>query len=405
MLNAKNYVSENDKIQGEIREEFSDFLVEEVPKFVPNGSGENIWLFIEKKKISTLDIAMQIARNLKISQKRIGFAGMKDTNAVAKQWFSVTNYPKSKLEELTLYNAAIKKIVPHTKKLRLGQLLGNKFEIIIRTDEKDITSVWDILRELERKGVANYFGWQRFGYKRPNTHLVGKALIKNDLKEAVDTYVGKPYEKESVGAKIAREEYDHGNIKKSLDLMPKNLSYERTMLKSLIKNEKKPDKYRKAIDALPIPLKKMFVGAYQSYLFNAIVSERIQFGINRYSDGDILINNDEKITAKPENVQKEIDSFNLHPTAPLLGSKVPLASDKIGKIEIDVLKKEKVKLEDFECKLMPKLGSYGIRRAIRFKLSDISCESHQKGIKVSFFIPKGCYATAVLREIIAGDVV
>lgn len=75
----------------------------------------------------------------------------------------------------------------------MGQLKGNKFQILIRDIddiEKSAEIANNILKELEVTGVPNYFGWQRFGKPRTNTHLVGEALVQNDLKEAVRRYIG-----------------------------------------------------------------------------------------------------------------------------------------------------------------------------------------------------------------------
>jgi tRNA pseudouridine13 synthase len=78
---------------------------------------------------------------------------------------------------------------------------------------------------------------------------------------------------------------------------------------------------------------------------------------------------------------------------------VPLAGSEVGQIEQKVLDEEKLKLEDFECPKTPRLGSHGLRRALRFKIWDVSAESTKDGVITEFSIPKGCYATAVLREI------
>ncbi len=90
--------------------------------------------------------------------------------------------------EGTIYKTDFLKVVRGRKKLRMGQLKGNKFRILIRDIddiEKSAEVANNILKELEVTGVPNYFGWQRFGKPRTNTHLVGEALVQNDLKEAV----------------------------------------------------------------------------------------------------------------------------------------------------------------------------------------------------------------------------
>ncbi len=103
-------------------------------------------------------------------------------------------------------------------------------------------------------------------------------------------------------------------------------------------------------------------------------------------------------------INKRIEEFEVHPTAPLYGTKVPLAGGVVGELEQKVLDEEGIKLEDFECPKTPKLGSHGLRRALRFKIWDVSAVKTSDGIVTEFSIPKGCYATAVLREIMKEDV-
>ena len=150
----------------------------------------------------------------------------------------------------------------------------------------------------------------------------------------------------------------------------------------------------------------MFVNAYESYLFNKIVNERSKVGINKYCEGDIIIDEDERWIHEidKETIQDDINNFVVNPTGPLFGSKVPFAEGIQGDIERKVIQEENIIKEDFTCPKTPKLGSHGIRRSIRFKIEDTNVEKIDNGIQVEFFIPKGCYATAVLREIMKKNV-
>ena len=107
-------------------------------------------------------------------------------------------------------------------------------------------------------------------------HLVGKALIENDLAEAVRRYIENPSEDENEENQKARKAYDEGRLNDSLDLMGKGMRYEKMMIKELIKSSKKGEltdqAYINALHSLPKPLQRMFVHAYQSYLFNDAVS-------------------------------------------------------------------------------------------------------------------------------------
>ena len=418
MLNANTYVTSQKGIGGSIRNQYEDFYVEEIPEMLPTGEGPNIWIWIEKIGRTTLDVVLDIARDLHIDRKRMGFAGMKDKKALTRQWICIANMESEEqfrqVENLDIYKTDFLEITRGRKKLRMGQLNGNKFKILIRDlddIEKSADVANEVLKQLEQTGIPNYYGWQRFGKPRTNTHLVGEALIQNDLAEAVRRYIGNPSPEESNENQLARQAYDDGDLEKSLELMGKGMRYEKMMIRQLIKDSKKgelTDKaYMNALHALPKPLQRMFVHAYQSYLFNDVVSRRVDMGINKYVEGDIIIDNEEHIIRDktPEEYQELIDNFEVNPTVPLYGTKVPFAGGEVGEMEKAVLDSYGLEKSDFEVPKMPRLGSHGLRRAVRFQVWDASAKATDDGVLAEFSINKGSYATAVLREVMKKDVV
>ena len=420
MLNANTYVTKEEGIGGTIRNQYEDFYVEEIPDLIPTGEGPNVWIWIEKIGRTTLDVVLDIARDLHIDRKRMGFAGMKDKKARTRQWICISNMDSEEQFEQVkalsgqIYKTDFLKVVRGRKKLRMGQLKGNKFRILIRDIddvEKSAEIASDILKQLEVTGVPNYFGWQRFGKPRTNTHLVGEALVENDLKKAVGRYIGNPTEEEHEENQKARKAYDDGDLEKSLELMGKGMRYEKMMIRELIKDSKKGEltdkSYKNALHALPKPLQRMFVHAYQSFLFNAAVSKRVEMGINKYIEGDIIINNEERIVRDktPEEYQELIDTFQVNPTSPLYGTKVPFAGGTVGEMEKSILDNYGLSKEDFEVPKMPRLGSHGLRRSMRFQVWDTSAIATDEGVLTEFSINKGSYATAVLREVMKKDVV
>ena len=418
MLNATSYVTPQKGIGGTIRNRYEDFYVEEIPEATPSGEGPNIYIWIEKIGRTTLDVLLDIARDLHISRKRMGFAGMKDKKALTRQWICISNMPSQeeldKIKDLDIYKTDFLKIIRGQKKLRMGQLKGNKFRILIRDIDEPCESAeiaQDVLKHLEKTGVPNYFGWQRFGKPRTNTHLVGEALVENDLKKAVGRYIGNPCEDEHQQNQLARRAYDEGKLEESLDLMGKGMRYEKMMIRRLIKDSRKGEltdqSYKNAIHTLPKPLQRMFVHAYQSFLFNKAVSRRVSMGIDKYVEGDIMIDAEEHIIydKTPEEYQKLMDDFKANPTCPLYGTKVPYAGGAVGEMEKEVLKSYNLKREDFEVPKMPRLGSHGLRRSMRFQVWDSCAKACDEGVLCEFSIDKGCYATAVLREIMKTDVV
>ena len=375
-------------------------------------------MWIEKLGRTTLDVVLDIARDLHISRKRMGFAGMKDKKAITRQWICIANMDSEEqfkqVEALDIYKTDFLKVVRGRKKLRMGQLRGNKFRILVKDlddIEKSADVANEVLGELQKTGVPNYFGWQRFGKPRTITHLVGEALVENDLEKAVGVYIGNPQDDESEENQKARQAYDDGNLEEALDLMGKGMRYEKMMLKELVRASKKgelTDKaYMNALHALPKPLQRMFVHAYQSYLFNEAVSKRVEMGMDKYIEGDIIIDTEEHIVRDktPEEFQELIDNFQASPTCPLYGTKVPFAGGEVGKMEENILTNYNITKADFEVPKMPRLGSHGLRRSMRFQVWDASATPTDDGLLCEFSIDKGSYATAVLREVMKKDVI
>lgn len=416
MLNVDTFITDYGGTNGVIRQSNEDFFVDEVPLQLPSGEGPNTWIHMEKNGRTTLDVVLDIARELHISRKRTGFAGMKDRSAITRQWLCISNITPEELPDFNevLHNVKILEIKQNQKKLRMGQLRGNKFKINIRNTEdpaEDKEIAEKVLESLKITGVPNYYGYQRFGEVRSTTHLVGKCLVEGDIKKAVDTYIGNPNEEEHNLPYESRKLYDEGKLQEAYDLMPKSMRYEKSMIKELMIGQNKHGEilekdYIRAIESLPKPLKRMFVNAYESYLFNKIVNERAKIGIDKYFDGDIIIDKEEHWVHEinEDTIEEDLKNFVLNPTAPLLGSKVPFAEGKQGIIERKVIEDENITKESFECPKTPKLGSHGVRRSVRFKIEDTNVEQIDDGISVEFFIPKGCYATAVLREIMKKNV-
>ena len=137
MLNAETYITDTEGIGGRIRTKYEDFYVEEIPETVPSGEGPNTWIWIEKVGRNTLDVVLDMARDLHLDRKRMGFAGMKDKKAVTSQWLCISNFEPEEIEEIKdqFHNVEFLKITQNQKKLRIGQLIGNKFRILIRDIE------------------------------------------------------------------------------------------------------------------------------------------------------------------------------------------------------------------------------------------------------------------------------
>ncbi len=147
-----------------IRAQPEDFRVDEVLLYPPLGSGSHLYLQVEKRLLNTDDVARSLARALDLPARDVGYAGRKDRVAVTRQWFSVPARAAERLEEWRHKGAVIVDSELHTERLRVGQLLGNRFQLTVRdVDEEAGHRATEHLGELARCGMPNRFGRQRFG--------------------------------------------------------------------------------------------------------------------------------------------------------------------------------------------------------------------------------------------------
>jgi len=142
-----------------------DFIVEEIPNFTPSGDGEHALLHIQKRNENTPWLAKQLARLAGIKNMDVGFAGMKDRHAVTTQWFSVRLAGKQEPEWHQLENENIKilQTTRHSRKIKRGALVGNRFRLLLRDVVGNTKEIEQRLQLIQQSGVPNYFGEQRFG--------------------------------------------------------------------------------------------------------------------------------------------------------------------------------------------------------------------------------------------------
>ncbi|MCP3908673.1 MAG: tRNA pseudouridine(13) synthase TruD [Oceanicoccus sp.] len=162
--------TEQPLLTGLLRRQPEDFIVEEVLGFEPEGEGEHIFLWIEKTGLNTQQVADRIARLAKLPARQISYSGMKDRNAVTRQWFSV-HLPGNKTldwQQLNDQQVSVLKTVRHLRKLRRGVHKANRFTIRLTELEGDTAGLEQRLGAMGEQGVPNYFGEQRFGFDGAN---------------------------------------------------------------------------------------------------------------------------------------------------------------------------------------------------------------------------------------------
>jgi tRNA pseudouridine13 synthase len=321
-----------------------DFLVEEIPAYAASGAGDHLYLWVEKRDVSTADAARILAKALGIPEREIGYAGQKDRRAITRQWFSAL----TKANEVTLDDPRLRVVAAsrHGNKLRLGHLRGNRFTLVLRGTSPDAEArAANILAELSRRGLPNFYGEQRFG-RRGDNALLGAALLG-----------------------LA----DH------------------------------PEKQRASRDR---HLRRLALSALQSELFNRWLAARMADGLyERVIVGDVLKKREGGpfVCTDPAADQPRLEALELDVTGPMTGHKErPAAQADALAREDRILAEAGVPRDAFASAAGE---AEGARRPARVPVDDPRVRAlGADAIELSFGLPAGSYATRVIAEVTKADI-
>ncbi len=386
-------------IPATFKSEASDFIVEEIPSYLPEGEGEHLYVLVEKQNITTYEVVRFFCESLKIKEREIGYAGLKDAKAISRQWFSLRLVTEEQFKQCEHPKLKFLQVSLHKNKLRIGHLRGNRFQIVLRDiAASSVEPIQNILKVLEKQGVPNYFGEQRFGRYGDN-HLIGKALLQEKYEEAIRIILGASENNAPEDVSFeARKLFDEGKWEPSLSQWPHFFKMERRLLYDWIKTDQNAEK---VIVNLPRKMKYFYMSSYQSYIFNRCLEKRLET-ISQLFEGDVAekVANRALFDVEEVEVEKErCHAFEISPSGPVFGPKMKMAKGFELDLEKQVLDEEEISPEIFKSPF-PKIELSGTRRAYRFPIKEIEVEPILKGVQLSFELPKGCYATSVLREII-----
>ncbi len=401
-----HYLSDKRGIGGRIKTVPEDFIVIEEPlPSIFEGRRHAIFL-LKKRNWDTMAAVKEIAKRAGISYREIGFAGTKDRHAVTYQYISVPSDAKEKVESLGIRDIELR-FMAYGRFIKLGHLLGNRFIVKVRNvKEGAFEASKAIISELKEKGgFPNYFGYQRFGERRVVNHLVGKLLLRRDFEGAARLFLG--YADGNMEGDNARQNFwETGDVDRALEEFPRFLRYERTLLY----NYKKTGSWRKAFLSLPIPILRIFIHSYQSYLFNLYLSRRIEeLPLNEPLIGDIVVQVKGRIPYRDRTyrvtetninfVRRKVEAGEAMISGPLFGFSMRKASGVPGELENEILESEGVNPEEFR-KLPRPMAERGGRRELLIRPVGMTCcRVSGDTLCFRFFLPKGVYATSVLREI------
>lgn len=368
-----------------------------------DGRGDHTLFTVKKENWETNHLIREMAHALGVSRKRLGFAGMKDKRAVTTQRMSAWDVGKERLKELSLKGVDLYDFRGGARVER-GDLLGNEFFVNVRDDDEE--SFRSVQGEVERRGgVPNFYGIQRFGAQRPITHRVGAAVAEGDWRTAVEIYLMETWPSEGEDAARARERLKRDReFGEALNYFPERLRFERTLLHGLAEGET----FEGTLEMLPENLLSLFLNAHQSLLFNEITCERMrsELPLNEPVEGDVVCFADpdtgvpnrhitERVRPRTEGKLGEmVEAGKAWVTAPLFGEDAKPAVGEPGELEICLIEDVEVDPAVEEKPYFPS----GQRREV---FLDVVPEL--SGSRLEFFLPKGCYATTVLREYMKAD--
>jgi len=255
--------------------------VEEQPLYEPCGQGEHLYLFVEKTEMTTHELVRRVAKKLRVSKRDVGFAGLKDKYAITRQHLSVY-LPGGSAEEDAKGVAEINRYqriqvlwaARHTNKLRKGHHGGNRFVLRIRGVEPTaVLRAKPILDRVVERGVPNYIGPQRFGF-RNNSQDIGRLLLLGRYQQMLDEMLGRAGEDEYEGLSRGRRLYLAGEYAAALEVWPKSLRYDRQALDALYKGFDAA----KVVRAIDREQRDFLACAFQSAVFNDVLRRRVEDG-------------------------------------------------------------------------------------------------------------------------------
>ena len=367
-------------IGGKIRVDPEDFRVSElISKKVQNSISDQTGYAVyklKKKKIDTNHALSGIFRQKGIRLKSLG---LKDASAITEQYVCSGNKGRA-IEDFSTDRYSLEHLGFVKKPLSKKDMIGNHFKLKISECLNGLSSF------TEHDHVLNFYGYQRFGSKRPVTHLIGKAILQRDFQKAVDLILSFTSVHDSKENIEIREKLSDGkNYEKYFDKVPLHMDVERLVLKEMIEH----GDHIRAIRMISVSLRRFYVQAYQSFIFNQSLS-------NAFLDGEDLFEAQVGDVCFDSNgiIGKYVKGSSQKLALPFVGYsyyKKTRFDFQISK----VLEHEEISPKDFFIKEMQEVSSEGGFRQAAIRCSEYA--SHDD--VVEFSLSRGSFATILLREI------
>lgn len=386
-----------------------------------------------KENKDTMDAIGLISKLLKIKENVFQYAGTKDRRARTSQEITANRVHPEKLVILNklLRNMGVGNFQYVEEPLKLGQLSGNHFTVVLRNVEASEEIVNEALTSLKMIGFINYFGMQRFGTTSVPTHKIGSALLHGDWKKAVDLIL-MPRDDFPNKAKFQMIWQQTGDAKKTLLEVPRYCSLERNLLQGL---ERKQQPFN-ALERISRNTRMLYVHSYQALVWNHMTSRRLAKLGHKPVIGDLVLSKPHS-SSEPSNLvvltSDNIQEYSIHDVVlPMPGHSIEYPKNEVHEWYREMLKNDGLDLDNMK-RPQKDYSLPGAYRHIIVKPADVSWSHHQyndytlpltlsdwdilkkqklpdpveigkfKAVVLELTLPPSCYATMALREVLKQD--
>lgn len=353
---------------------------------------------VEKRSIDTMHLGRELARDF---ESKVSYGGLKDKRALAVQYVTPTRRGIATPREVVndRFSARLVGFVP--RPISRAAVIGNRFEIILRGCCLQIESrVEEAFRLGEERRLPNYFGLQRFGTAGAGTHRVGRAMVRGEFNEAVRLMLVEERPTDDDGIRAAREAMALGKYEEGLRLLPPEQDIEAMVAGALCR---RPGDWVAALRAVPVRLRRLYVQAYQSMIFNEALSEALGRGEDvskaRAGDNWASVSQDGLVTSEVHGV-RDVPMVGAVPMIQLAGYAYRSYGSRFDACVTNALAAEGVEPRQFYVKEMQEVSAEGGFRRPHLAMKDVSFRVDGGVASLAFTLAKGQYATILLREII-----
>ncbi|MGD0318979.1 MAG: tRNA pseudouridine(13) synthase TruD [Nitrososphaerales archaeon] len=401
-IGIETYASTGAPCKALARSSEEDFRVEEfVPKLEITSEDRPDYypLYrVEKRSIDTLHMEKSLSEALR---SRLSYGGMKDKRAVAVQYATPTSTKSLRPTRVVRerFTAQLVGFIP--RPLSRGMIRGNRFTIVLRECCAEMPiRVEEAFALASARRLPSFFGFQRFGAREVGTHLVGRALVRQEFEEAVSLMLFRPRTTDDEATRAAKNAMADGRYAEGAKMLPVHQDVERMVARRL---SSEPEDWTGALRAVPMKLRRLYVQAYQSFIFNRTLSLALLKGldISTYEPGDNWSEaSEDGLATSPVHGVKERAPPSAAPMVQLAGFAYRNYGSRFDSCLEEVMTQERVSAKEFYVKQMQEVSAEGGFRRPHLAVGDPSYSCAGDRTDLSFTLARGQYATVLLREVI-----